>query len=150
MATLRKILLAEDDPKDIEFTLDALSEHKLANSIDVVRDGAEALDYLFRTGPFSGRPRGNPVVVLLDIKMPRVDGIEVLRRIRSEESLRFLPVVILTSSKETADLESCYQLGANAYVVKPVRFADFADAVKGIGIFWALINEPPPNREVQG
>jgi len=144
MNTLRRILLVEDDPKDIELTIEALGEHNLANEIAVARDGAEALDYIYRRGTFASRPAGNPVVILLDLKMPKVDGIQVLNQLKSDEQTRSVPVVILTSSRETRDLDECYKLGVNAYVVKPVRFAEFIEAVKGIGVFWALINEPPP------
>ncbi len=144
MDTLKSILLAEDDPRDIELTLTALGESGLVNGITVVRDGVEALDYLYQSGQFKSRPGGNPVVILLDLKMPKLNGLQVLRQIKADEKLRFIPVVIVTSSRETRDLEECYKLGVNAYVVKPVRFSDFVSAVKGIGVFWALINEPPP------
>lgn len=144
METLKRILLVEDDPKDIELTLTALGEYNLANEIMVVRDGVEALDYLYRRGEFALRPEGNPVVILLDLKMPRLDGIQVLRQLKSDERMRFVPVVILTSSRESRDLEEAYRFGANAYVVKPVRFNEFVEAIKGIGVFWALINEPVP------
>jgi CheY-like chemotaxis protein len=144
METLERILLVEDDPKDVELTLNALAEHNLANEIAVVRDGVEALDYLYRRGAFVSRPNGNPVVILLDLKMPRLDGVQVLRQLKSDEKLRSVPVVILTSSREERDLAECYRLGVNAYVVKPVRFTEFVQVVKGIGVFWALINEPPP------
>ena len=144
METIKRILLVEDDPKDIELTLDALSEHNLANKIVVARDGVEALDYLYRRGAFAQRPEGNPVVILLDIKMPRLDGLQVLKQLKADEQMHLIPVVILTSSRESRDLEECYQLGVNAYVVKPVRFTEFVNAVKEIGVFWALINEPPP------
>ena len=143
MVTLKRILLAEDDPKDIELTLNALSEYNLANEVLVAPDGVEALDYLCRRGQFSDLPDGNPAVILLDLKMPRMDGIEVLRQIKSDEKMSSIPVVILTSSRESRDLETCYELGVNAYVVKPVKFPDFVEAVKQIGVFWALINEPP-------
>jgi len=145
MKAFKRILLVEDDPKDVELTVSALSEHNLANDILVVRDGVEALDYLYRRGAFAQEPDGNPVVILLDLKMPRVDGIQVLKQIKSDKNLQTIPVVILTSSRESQDLQTCYQLGVNAYVVKPVKFTDFIEAVKEIGVFWALINEPPPN-----
>ena len=138
------ILLAEDNPKDVELTLAALEEHNLANEVVVVNDGAEALDYLYCRGKFQLRTPENPAVVLLDIKMPKVDGLEVLRTIRSDERLKLTPVVILTSSREEQDLVESYKLGANAYMVKPVDFQQFIDAVKQLGTFWALINEPPP------
>jgi CheY-like chemotaxis protein len=143
--TLKRILLAEDDPKDVELTISALSEYNLVNDILVVRDGVEALDYLLRRGAFAREPEGNPIVILLDLKMPKLDGIQVLREIKSQPSLQMIPVVVLTSSNEPQDLETCYRLGANAYVVKPVKFTNFVEAVKGVGVFWALFNEPPPN-----
>ncbi len=145
MGTNHRILLVEDDPKDIELTLAALEEYNLANEIVVARDGAEALDYLYHRGAFKQRPAGNPVVILLDLKMPKMGGVQVLQQIAADEQLRLIPVVVLTSSRESRDLEECYKLGANAYVVKPVRFTEFIEAVKQIGVFWALINEPPPN-----
>jgi len=145
MKTFKRILLAEDDPKDVELTVNALSEYNLANDIFIVHDGAEALDYLYRRGAFAHEPVGNPIAILLDLKMPKVDGIQVLRQIKSDKNLQTIPVVILTSSRESQDLQTCYQLGVNAYVVKPVKFADFVEAVKEIGVFWALINEPHPN-----
>lgn len=144
MEAPKRVLLAEDDPKDIELTLAALSEYNLVNEVEVVRDGVEALDYLYCRGAFASRPQGNPVVLLLDLKMPRLDGIEVLRQLKADDRLRAIPVVILTSSREGRDLEECYKLGVNAYVVKPVHFAGFIEAVKQVGAFWVLINEPPP------
>lgn len=141
---LHDILLAEDDPQDVELTLTALHKHKLANRVIVVRDGAAALDYLYRLGEFSNRSGGNPAAVLLDLKMPKVDGMEVLRRVKSDPHLKTIPMVILTSSREEHDLVEGYGLGANAYVVKPVRFNEFVEAVSVLGIFWALVNEPPP------
>ena len=144
MEDLKRILLAEDSAKDVELTLSALEEKHLANKVDVVRDGEEALDYLYRRGPFQSRPDGNPAVVLLDIKMPKVDGLEVLRQIKSDERLKTIPVVVLTSSREERDLAESYKLGVNAYVVKPVDFSQFVDAIKEVGAFWAVINEPPP------
>ena len=147
METLKRILLVEDDPKDIELTLNALDEYNLVNKIAIAHDGAEALDYLYRRRSFAQRPAGRPVVILLDLKMPRLDGVEVLRQIKADEQMRLIPVVILTSSRESRDLEECYRLGVNAYVVKPVRFAEFVEAVKHVGVFWALINEPPSGSE---
>ena len=144
MEDLKRILLAEDSVKDVKLTLTALEEKHLANKVDVVRDGEEALDYLYRRGPFQSRPDGNPAVVLLDIKMPKVDGLEVLRQIKSDERLKTIPVVVLTSSREERDLAESYKLGVNAYVVKPVDFSQFVDAVKEVGAFWAVINEQPP------
>jgi CheY-like chemotaxis protein len=149
MKGLKRILLVEDDPKDVELTLAALAEHKLANEVAVTRDGVEALDYLHRRGSFAQRPPGNPVVILLDLKMPRMDGIQVLQQLKAGEQWRLIPVVVLTSSHESQDLEACYRLGVNAYVVKPVRFIDFVEAVKQVGIFWALINQPPPGHMAQ-
>jgi CheY-like chemotaxis protein len=143
-ASLRPILLAEDNPNDVELTLDALHSLHLANDITVVNDGAEALDFLYRRGNFAGYAGARPAVVLLDLKMPRVTGLEVLRQIRADSELHSLPVVILTSSREESDLVKSYQLGANAYVVKPVDFEAFISAVSQLGVFWALVNEPPP------
>lgn len=143
MENLKHILLVEDDPKDIELTLAAFSERNLVNDVAVARDGVEALDYLYRRGPFAQRPPGNPAVILLDLKMPRLDGMQVLGQIKADERLRLIPVVVLTSSSEALDLDACYRLGVNAYVVKPVRFTEFVDAVKQTGMFWALINRPP-------
>jgi len=140
---IKSILLAEDDPNDVELTLAALAEHNLANKVEVVRDGAEALDYLFRRGKFATRPDGNPVVVLLDLKMPKVNGLEVLHKIKTDEKLKTVPVVALTSSRESPDVKRCYDYGVNAYVVKPVGFPDFINAVKQLGIFWAVLNQPP-------
>ena len=144
VTNLRRILLAEDSANDIELTLAALTEQRLANQVDVVRDGAEALDYLYRRGAFSTRAPGNPAVMLLDLKMPRVTGLEVLQAIKEDPALQTVPVVMLTSSREEGDLIRSYQLGVNAYVVKPVEFGDFMSAVSQLGGFWALINEPPP------
>ena len=144
METIKRILLVEDDPKDIELTLEALSEYNLANEIVVTRDGVEALNFLYRREELKDRPEGNPVVILLDIKMPRMDGLQVLKHLKADEKMRLIPIVILTSSRESRDLEECYRLGVNAYVVKPLRFTEFVKAVKEIGVFWALINEPPP------
>ncbi|MGD0036967.1 MAG: response regulator [Bacteroidota bacterium] len=146
MSDLRTILLAEDNPKDVELTLEALSEHNLANHVTVVKDGVEAMEYLHCEGKYKMRRQGNPAVVLLDIKMPRMDGIEVLRAIRNDPTLKTLPVVMLTSSREEPDLKKSYELGANAYVVKPVDFQDFMEAVKQVGVFWAVLNEMPPER----
>jgi CheY-like chemotaxis protein len=144
MAPLKRILLAEDSDRDVELTLAALEEHNLANEVVVARDGAEALDYLYHRGKFSGHANGLPVVVLLDLKMPKVDGLEVLRQMRLDTQLKHIPVVMITSSREEQDLLKSYQLGANAYVVKPVDFQQFANSIKEIGFFWAIINEPPP------
>ncbi len=143
-AEVKSILLVEDSPRDTEMTLNALAQHNLANEVIAVRDGAEALDYLFRRGEFAGRPAGLPAVVLLDLKLPKVDGLEVLRQIKNDPQLRIIPVVVMTSSREESDLVTSYQLGVNAYIVKPVQFQEFVEAVKVIGAFWAVINEPPP------
>lgn len=140
---LKRILLAEDNPKDVELTLEALEEHNLANDVVVVRNGAEALDYLYRRGEFSTRPEGNPAVVLLDLKMPKVDGMEVLRQIKTDEEMKVVPIVMLTSSREEKDLVKSYKLGANAYVVKPIDFQQVVEAIKQLGLFWAVLNEPP-------
>lgn len=144
MIELKTILLVEDNPQDVELTLEALSEYKLANSVVTVGDGVQAIEYLLCEGDYKNRDTGNPAVILLDIKMPRMDGIEALTIIRSNDKLRQIPVVMLTSSREDPDVKKCYSLGANAYVVKPVGFGVFMKAVKHIGIFWAVLNELPP------
>jgi len=146
MNDLRPILLAEDNPKDVELTLLALSEHNLANKVIAVRDGVEALEFLRYEGRFKLRTRGFPAVMFLDIKMPRMDGIELLQIIRNDPAFKFLPVVMLTSSREESDLIRSYELGANAFVVKPVNFTQFMDVIKQLGVFWALINELPTER----
>ncbi|NEW81384.1 MAG: response regulator [Mariniphaga sp.] len=146
MNDLRPILLVEDNPKDVELTLEAFSEHNLANKVVVVRDGVEALEFLLYEGQFKSRKRGNPAVLFLDIKMPRMNGIELLHIIRKDPVLKLLPVVMLTSSREESDLVKSYESGANAFVVKPVDFDHFMDVVKQIGVFWALINELPPEK----
>lgn len=150
METLGRILLVEDDPKDVELTLVALEEYNLANSVVVCSDGEQALDYLYHRQKFSQRPRENPAVVLLDLKLPKVNGINLLKMIKSDENLRMIPVVVLTSSREEKDLIASYQLGVNAYVVKPLDFHEFVNAVKELGIFWAVINEPPPGSVAKG
>src|SRR5262249_16404900 len=144
MEQLGRILMVEDDPKDVELTLMALEDYKLANEVVVTRDGEEALDYLYCRGKFTTRTPDNPAVLLLDLKLPKVDGLEVLQQIRSDEKLRMIPVVVLTSSHEEGDMVASYTLGVNAYVVNPVDFHEFINAVKDLGIFWAVINEPPP------
>lgn len=144
MKGLKTILLADDDAEDVELTLSALEEYKLANTVVVAKDGAEALDYLMRRGAHAARPEGNPVVVLLDLKMPKVNGIEVIKAVKADPALRTIPIVVLTSSRESRDIEECYRLGVNAFVVKPVKFNEFADAIKELCVFWALLNEPPP------
>ena len=145
IAELKHILLAEDNANDVELTLAALRENHVINEVVVVRDGAEALDYLYRRNRFADRVGGNPALVLLDLKMPKVDGIEVLRQVKSTPALRTIPVVVLTSSREEQDLVRTYDLGVNAYVVKPIDFHEFMDAVKVLGGFWAVVNQPPPN-----
>jgi CheY-like chemotaxis protein len=144
METPGRILMVEDDPKDVELTLTALEEYNLVNEVVVARDGQEALDYLYCRGQFSARSRDNPAVILLDLKLPKVDGLEVLNRIKSDERLKMIPVVVLTSSREERDMMRSYQLGVNAYVVKPVDFHEFVNAVRELGVFWAVINQPPP------
>lgn len=141
---LKPILLVEDNPKDLDLALHALEKSNLANDVVVVRDGKEAIDYLFRHGAYAERPQGNPAVVLLDLKLPKLDGIQVLEKIKAEPSLQTMPVVMLTTSREEKDLVKSYQLGVNAYVVKPVAFKDFIAAIQELGIFWAVVNEPPP------
>jgi CheY-like chemotaxis protein len=141
---LKSILLAEDNPNDVELTLAALADSNLANEVVVVEDGEEALDYLYARGTYAGRAGGNPAVVMLDLKMPKVDGLEVLRQIRESPELRRIPVVVLTSSREESDLVRSYELGVNAYVVKPVDFNRFLEAVRSVGVFWAVVNAPPP------
>jgi CheY-like chemotaxis protein len=144
IGNFKKILLVEDDPRDVELTLAALEEYHLANKVAVVCDGAEALDYLYRRGKFKTRADGNPILVLLDLKMPKVNGLEVLKIVKADEHLKIIPIVVLTSSRETPDLIECYKHGVNAYVVKPVDFSEFMQAVKQLGVFWAAVNEPPP------
>jgi CheY-like chemotaxis protein len=145
MTELRKILLAEDNPNDVELTLSALAEHNLANEVVVVNDGAAALDYLQCRGAFAQRPAGDPAVVLLDLKMPKVDGLQVLRIVKQDEKLRRIPIVMLTSSREEQDLVRSYTLGANSYVLKPVDFQSFVEAVKQLGVYWSVHNQPPPS-----
>ncbi len=142
--SLKRILLAEDNPNDAELALCALNEHGLAAEVIVVRDGAEALDYLRRSGPYASLQAGHPVVAFLDLKMPRVDGLSLLRQMKSDPELRTIPVVMLTSSREETDLVQSYQAGVNAYVVKPVDFQQFLETVRDLGRFWAQLNEPPP------
>ena len=147
MNDLRPLLLVEDNLNDIELTLAALKRNHVANEIVVARHGGEALDFLYRHGEFQNRTPCNPVVVFLDLKMPKVDGLEVLRLMRANPDLKMIPVVMLTSSREEGDLIRSYELGANAYIVKPVGFEQFSDAIRQLGIFWAVLNEPPPDRE---
>jgi DNA-binding response OmpR family regulator len=144
MATLGRILIVEDDPNDVELTLTALSEYNLANEVVITRDGQQALDYLYCRGEFGGRPDDNPAVMLLDLKLPKVDGLEVLQRVKSDARLKMIPVVVLTSSHEEKDMMRSYSLGVNAYVVKPVDFHEFVNAVRELGAFWAIVNQPPP------
>lgn len=145
MIELKKILLVEDNTNDIELTLEALAEHNLANRVVVLNDGVQAMEYLLYQGVYKNRKRENPAIILLDIKMPRMDGIEVLQEIKANPELKTIPVVMLTSSREEPDLKKCYDIGVNAYVVKPVNFKDFFAAVKQIGLFWAMLNELPNN-----
>jgi CheY-like chemotaxis protein len=144
MHSLKRILLVEDSPRDAEMILDALDAHQLANAVVHVRDGADALDYLYQRGQFAGRSDAQPALILLDLKLPKVDGLEVLRQIKGDPALKMIPVVMMTSSREEQDLLDSYQLGVNAYVVKPLKFNDFVEAVKQVGMFWAVINEIPP------
>jgi CheY-like chemotaxis protein len=144
MEALQRILMVEDDPRDVELSLTALEQYKLANEVVVVGDGEEALDYLYRRGKFMARANGNPAVILLDLKLPKVDGLEVLQQIKADDALKVIPVVVLTSSREERDMVASYKLGVNAYVVKPVDFHEFVNAVKELGVFWAIVNEPPP------
>ncbi len=144
MPDLKRILLVEDSPRDAELALNALAVYQLANQVVHVRDGAEALDYLYRRGEFEGRLDAQPALVLLDLKLPKVDGLEVLRQIKGDPDLKTIPVVMMTSSREERDLVDSYALGVNAYVVKPVKFSDFIEAVKQVGAFWAVVNEVPP------
>jgi CheY-like chemotaxis protein len=144
MDKLGRILMVEDDPKDVELSLTALEDYNLANEVIVTHDGEQALDYLYCRGEYKTRSSGNPAVMLLDLKLPKVDGLEVLRQIKSDGELRMIPVVVLTSSKEEKDMVASYKLGVNAYVVKPVDFHEFVNAIKELGVFWAVINEPPP------
>jgi CheY-like chemotaxis protein len=144
MTTLGRILIVEDDPNDVDLTLTTLADYNLANEVVITRDGQQALDYLYRRGEFSTRSTDNPAVMLLDLKLPKVDGLEVLQQIKSDERLKMMPVVVLTSSNEEKDLLRSYSLGVNAYVVKPVDFHEFVNAVKELGVFWAIINDPPP------
>jgi CheY-like chemotaxis protein len=146
MTGLRHILLAEDNANDVELTLAALKTNRVLNEVAVTRDGAETLDYLWRRNAYADRDGGNPVLMLLDLKMPKVDGLEVLRQVKSHEQLRSIPIVVLTSSREEQDVVASYDSGVNAYVVKPVDFHDFVNAVKLLGGFWAVVNEPPPAR----
>jgi len=145
---MRRILLVDDDPNDVELTVTALSEHGLNAQIKEVADGVQALDYLHRRGAYTAEPPGHPAVILLDIKMPKLDGLTVLRRVRADPNLWMIPIVMFTSSREERDLMRSYQLGANAYVVKPLEYAEFMRALKEVGIFWGVINEPPPENLV--
>jgi CheY-like chemotaxis protein len=142
--------MVEDDPKDVELSLTALEEYNLANEVVVARDGEEALDYLYCRGEFKERSGENPAVMLLDLKLPKVDGLEVLKQVKSDEKLRLIPVVVLTSSKEEKDMVASYKLGVNAYVVKPVDFHEFVNAIRELGAFWAVVNEPPPGSVKKG
>jgi CheY-like chemotaxis protein len=149
MSEIKRILLVEDSANDIELTLGALEENHLANEVVVVRDGAEALDFIYKRGVFKLRKNGNPAVVLLDLKLPRVDGLEVLQQLKADPEMQAIPVVMLTSSREERDLVRSYKLGVNAYVVKPVDFHEFVAALRELGLFWAVINQPPPGTVAQ-
>ncbi|MBP7567706.1 MAG: response regulator [Burkholderiaceae bacterium] len=144
---LKPILLVEDDKRDLELTLLALERSQLANEVVVTRDGEQALNYLRRQGEYAGRSEGNPSLLLLDLKLPKINGLEVLEQVRASEQLRSIPVVMLTSSHEESDVLRSYQLGVNAYVVKPVEFKQFVEAISDLGMFWALLNEPPPGSQ---
>lgn len=144
MENLGRILMVEDDPNDVELTMTALEGYNLANEVIVTRDGEEALDYLYRRGNYTARSSDHPAVILLDLKLPKIDGLEVLRQVKSDDNLKMIPVVVLTSSREEKDLVSSYKLGVNAYVVKPVDFHEFVNAIKELGVFWAIINVAPP------
>lgn len=144
MSNIGRILLVEDDPKDVELTVTALEEYNLSNEVVVAEDGEEALDYLYHRGNFRGCRGENPAVLLLDLKLPKVDGLEVLKTIKADDELKMIPVVVLTSSREERDMVASYRLGVNAYVVKPVDFHEFVNAIKELGVFWAIINQPPP------
>jgi DNA-binding response OmpR family regulator len=141
---LGRILVVEDDPNDVELTLTALEEYNLANEVVVVGNGADALDYLYCRGKYEARSGENPAVMLLDLKLPKIDGLEVLKQVKSDEKMMMIPVVVLTSSREEKDMVASYKLGVNAYVVKPVDFHEFVNAIRELGIFWAIINAPPP------
>lgn len=144
MSALKPILIVEDNPNDLALTLNALEKSRLANEVVIARDGAEAADYLFRRGEHADRPPGNPAVVLLDLKLPKIDGLELLQMVRTNEETGRTPIVLLTSSREERDVITGYKLGVNAYVVKPVEFAEFVQAIQDLGVFWAVLNEPPP------
>jgi CheY-like chemotaxis protein len=144
MENLGRILMVEDDPRDVELTMTALEGYNLANEVIVTRDGEEALNYLYRRGIYATRSSDHPAVILLDLKLPKIDGLEVLRQVKSDDHLKMIPVVVLTSSREEKDLVSSYKLGVNAYVVKPVDFHEFVNAIKELGVFWAIINAAPP------
>jgi CheY-like chemotaxis protein len=144
MNTLKHILLVDDSPRDIEMAVNALEFHHLADEVVSLRDGSEALDYLYRRGEFAGRTSSQPAVVLLDLKMPKVNGLDVLRQVKNDAQLKSIPIVVMSSSREEKDMEASYSLGGNAYVVKPVKYQDFVEAVRQVGVFWGLINDPPP------
>ena len=144
MMNSQRVLFVDDSVRDTELALSAFEEYRLGNEIVAGRDGAEALDYLYRRGEFEGRTNGQPTLILLDLKMPKVDGLEVLRQIKEDPALKSIPVVVMTSSREEQDLVASYRLGVNAYVVKPVKFHEFVEAVRSLGVFWMVLNEPPP------
>ena len=144
MSVLKPILVAEDNPNDLELTLTALEKSRLANEVVVARDGVEAADYLFRRNQYADRPAGSPAVILLDLKLPRIDGLELLKMVREDDEIGRTPIVLLTSSREERDILTGYSLGVNSYVVKPVAFADFVQVIQELCVFWAVLNEPPP------
>ncbi|WP_199726362.1 response regulator [Acidipila sp. EB88] len=144
MSVLKPILVVEDNPNDLQLTMNALERSHLANEVVIARDGAEAADYLFRRNEHADRPVGNPAVVLLDLKLPKIDGLELLKLVRENPETSRTPIVLLTSSREECDVVTGYKLGVNAYVVKPVNFSDFVRAIQDLGVFWAVLNEPPP------
>jgi CheY-like chemotaxis protein len=143
-AEVKRILIVDDSPKDVELVISALAEKNLANEVDIAEDGEEALDYLYRRGKFVDRENGNPTVILLDIKMPKMNGIEVLKHIRCTPEFKMIPIIMVTSSHEERDLVESYKLGANSYVVKPVDIVQFIDAIKTLGQYWVVINQLPP------
>jgi CheY-like chemotaxis protein len=144
MTGTKRILLVEDSVNDIELILNALTDNHLANEVVVTRDGEEALDYLYRRGIFKMRQEGHPIVVLLDLKLPRINGLEILAQLKSDPEFRLIPIVVLSSSREEPDLRRCYEFGTNAYVVKPIDFQEFVEVIKQVGLFWAVVNQPPP------
>jgi CheY-like chemotaxis protein len=148
--TPKQILLVDDSPSDTELAIDALRQYHLGNEVISLRDGAEALDYLYRTGKFAGRATADPAIILLDLKMPKVDGLEVLRRIKGDPKMKIIPIVMMTSSREESDLVQSYQLGVNGYIVKPLNFHEFVEAIRVLGAFWVVLNEQPKSNQPSG